>query len=628
MPCSTLEEAAFFEARAQQSCTFLLTLVYAFLFPNHCRVLRKLPSRIKTTVCTEHSGFQKCCSSCSFKSARTKPRSRAVTKLATLARLGRTSKIFSDPALDVLWSFQDTIFNVIKCMPPAVWSYNWTLRRPIMQSDWDRALRYIYRVRYFSCSPFSFPACVYPTGLFETLRLSLPAPHLFPQLRRLRWMFYTHTFLPPAPFLFTPTLTDISLGAFRTITQLSLLPALAVKCPLLTHVQIIQDVVPGIDPSRIISSFICGLDHVESLKVARLDQKAHDHLSALPRLKTLILTTPDIDASTTPPHFSRTFEPRFTSLCHFTLSSTTSQSILALIPSLSHSPLESLALRDIHPSPDASSVRQIFAALKKWFPRTTLRCINVASEAHLTEAGHGQPEPPAITIKTFRPLFHFTHLTSVKLRPPTGIDVADEDVLALAEAWPQLEHLFLRTRSAAHPPRATLRSLLHLAEHCAKLATLQLIVDASTVPPIERSEHKARILHYALRHWTVGAPSLISSPIQVARFLSGIFPALDGISVYGDDYDEDDDGSDTDMQSWDEVGTALPICHEMREEERFWIRQSQGALIGYSKECIQSARKTQQREWERSLEGSTSGYQIRHLSVEAEGSPQQGLKGS
>ncbi|KAJ7045267.1 hypothetical protein C8F04DRAFT_1174231 [Mycena alexandri] len=456
-----------------------------------------------------------------------------------LARLGRTCKILSDPALDVLWSFQDTIFNVVKCMPPAIWSHNGTLPRPILQSDWDRALRYTYRVR---------------PGHFETLRLSLPAPHLFPQLRRLRWIFFADHFLSLAPFLFTPTLTDISLGTFKTITQLSLLPALTVKCPLLTHVEIHQGVGPDIDPSPVISSFICGLDHVVSLEVARLDQKAHDHLSGLPRLKTLILTTPKIDASTTPPHIARTLSPD-SHPC--TISRSTPQPRNP--SSLSSRPYP---IPHWNHLPSATSTR----------PPTP------RPEAHVTEAGHGQPEPPAVTIKTFRPLFHFTNLTSVELRPPTGIDVADEDVLALAEAWPHLEHLFLRTRSAAHPPRATLRSLLHLAEHCGKLATLELIVDASTVPAIERSEHKARILHYALRHWTVGAPSLISSPIQVARFLSGIFPALDSISVYSDNYDEDDDGSDTDMHScWDEVGTVLPICHEMREEERFWIHQGQGA---------------------------------------------------
>ncbi|KAJ7020110.1 hypothetical protein C8F04DRAFT_1197069 [Mycena alexandri] len=162
----------------------------------------------------------------------------------------------------------------------------------------------------------------------------------------------------------------------------------------------------------------------------------------------------------------------------------------------------------------------------------------------------------AITIETLRLLFHFTNLTSVELRPPTGIDVTDEDVLAMAEAWPHLEDLLLRTRPTDHPPRATLHSLLHLAKHCAKLATLELIVDASTIPTIECNEDKTRLLQSALLDWTVGH-SLISSPIEVARFLSGIFPILNG-TWSSEDYD--DDGSDTEMQSyWGEV------CHSTWE---------------------------------------------------------------
>ncbi|KAJ7025982.1 hypothetical protein C8F04DRAFT_1268576 [Mycena alexandri] len=440
------------------------------------------------------------------------------------------------------------------------------LDQAILPSDWNRALRYICRVRCFICFSDS-PDLV---NVFEILRLTLPVPHLFPQLRCLRWISFPPTFLlgtpavalpppsslPPfislARFLFTPTLTNISLGTFTTIAELSL-PVLALKCPLLTHIEIHQDVGPGIDPSRVISSFICGLDHIKSLEVAHLDQKAHDHLLALPGLETLSLTAPNINASTTPPHLPPTSGPRFASLCDVTLNSTPSQSILAFIPSLSHSPLESFELHySLH---DASSVRQIFAALKEYLPRTTLRRICVVTRAHRMAGGH--PTVPAITIETLRLLFHFTNLTSVELRPPTGIDVTDEDVLAMAEAWPHLEDLLLRTRPTDHPPRATLHSLLHLAKHCAKLATLELIVDASTIPTIECNEDKTRLLQSALLDWTVGH-SLISSPIEVARFLSGIFPILNG-TWSSEDYD--DDGSDTEMQSyWGEIlGSGRPV---------------------------------------------------------------------
>ncbi|KAJ7035788.1 hypothetical protein C8F04DRAFT_1097364 [Mycena alexandri] len=67
---------------------------------------------------------------------RIKPSNRATTQLA-LARLARTCKTLSEPALDVLWTFQGTVFNVLKCLPRDLWPYNWTLRirRPILRRD-------------------------------------------------------------------------------------------------------------------------------------------------------------------------------------------------------------------------------------------------------------------------------------------------------------------------------------------------------------------------------------------------------------------------------------------------------------------------------------------------------------
>ncbi|KAJ7035789.1 hypothetical protein C8F04DRAFT_1341766, partial [Mycena alexandri] len=173
----------------------------------------------------------------------------------------------------------------------------------------------------------------------------------------------------------------------------------------------------------------------------------------------------------------------------------------------------------------------------------------------------------------FESLFHFTGLTSVELRPPTGIDLVDSDVLSMAEVWPHLAHLRFQARSRNQPPRATLTSLLYLAENCPKLQKLEMMVDASTVPAIERSEHQARVLQDAFVQWTVGR-SLISSALEVARFLSAIFPALNGIdsSVEYSDGEEDDEEEDAVARCmWEEVDILLPTCHEIREEERFWV---------------------------------------------------------
>ncbi|KAJ7732022.1 hypothetical protein B0H16DRAFT_1582554 [Mycena metata] len=108
-----------------------------------------------------------------------------------------------------------------------------------------------------------------------------------------------------------------------------------------------------------------------------------------------------------------------------------------------------------------------------------------------------------------------------------------------------LGRLSFRARSRNRPPRATLTSPLYLAEHCPKLQILEMMVDASTVPPIERSADPARVLQDALSEWTNGR-SLIASPLQVARFLSAIFPALEDINYEA----EHSDGEDGNEEAW------------------------------------------------------------------------------
>ncbi|KAJ7742260.1 hypothetical protein B0H16DRAFT_1563603, partial [Mycena metata] len=98
---------------------------------------------------------------------------------------------------------------------------------------------------------------------------------------------------------------------------------------------------------------------------------------------------------------------------------------------------------------------------------------------------------------------------------------------------------------------ATLRdapSLLHLAEHCPKLQILEMMVDASTVPPIERSADRARVLQDALSEWTIGL-SLLASPLQFARFLSAIFPELED-NNYEAEHSDDEDGNEEAWSMW------------------------------------------------------------------------------
>ncbi|KAJ7732016.1 hypothetical protein B0H16DRAFT_1582520, partial [Mycena metata] len=108
-------------------------------------------------------------------------------------------------------------------------------------------------------------------------------------------------------------------------------------------------------------------------------------------------------------------------------------------------------------------------------------------------------------------------------------------------AWPHLGRLSFRARSRKQPPRATLTNLLHLAEHCPKLQTLEMMVDASTVPPIERSADRAE--------WTIGL-SLIASAIRALL--------LEDIN-YEAEHSDDEDGNEEAWSMWEdvEIGGAI-----------------------------------------------------------------------
>ncbi|KAJ7617652.1 hypothetical protein DFH06DRAFT_1483481 [Mycena polygramma] len=485
-----------------------------------------------------------------------------------LASLAKTCTTLSVPALDALWCFQESILNVLDCMPDGLWTKDRTLLRPILRADWDRPLLYMYRVRILSCYAGSRPWTPNISLVFEMLHTSLPTTQLFPDLRRLRWVFDgADSPLSHIPILLAPGITNITLGSVFSISHLTLLPTIAIKCPSLTHVEFFHAPYhPETGQSQAVASFICGSKRLQSLEVYHLDQPAFDHLAHLPDLRTVTLWMPRF----TQPDFlsGRNIEkPAYTALRELKLQTAPSQSVLAFIASLCHSPLESLDI-EITPPPDATSLKQIHVALKRYLPSASLTKLCITSDPIYP------PEiaPPALTMEVILHLFHFTNLTFVYLRPPSGIFFDDDAVLSMAEAWPRLRHLSLL---ASRPPRgATLRSLLFLAQRCPELEWLAMPVNALDVPKIDTALSGARVLQHALTAWLV-ADSLIdaTSPLPVARFLSGLFPKLTRIDSSVEEWLEDEDFDEEMAYYWDEVAGHLQVCHEMRGEERFWAKQ-------------------------------------------------------
>ncbi|KAJ7734277.1 hypothetical protein B0H16DRAFT_1731882 [Mycena metata] len=118
--------------------------------------------------------------------------------------------------------------------------------------------------------------------------------------------------------------------------------------------------------------------------------------------------------------------------------------------------------------------------------------------------------------------------------------------------------------SNVHPLRTTLLSLFHFAQHCPQLETVEMSLDASAVPEV--GNRYTRVLQYSFIQWEV-ADSPITSALSIARFLSGLFPEL--FEIYTKMHDVKAAGGY--VAQWAEVVEMLPICHEMRGEERHWV---------------------------------------------------------
>ncbi|KAJ6556590.1 hypothetical protein DFH09DRAFT_1084678 [Mycena vulgaris] len=449
--------------------------------------------------------------------------------------------IFLNPALNLLWSHQTTIVNLLRCMPSDLWdilegedefdALEITLQRPMTSTDWDRASFYRHRVK-----AFYMDHTIYDADFLETLSLCLPGESIFPKLKMLFWMVVPfHEFHHVRVFL-TPWITEIHLGSIATISNLSILSILAVKCPSLTKVTIRVDQVQD-SALPMISTFVRGLLYIQSLNVPGVDEAALVHLSQLPDLRSLEVHYPYKQEESSHPGRSLDF-PALTAFAAPTMTSATD-----LVAALSNHPLTSLTIRSNLDCPTHIVARQFYSALAKHCSHSSLRRLTMYG-GFLISTDDAMPTPQQISSYSvgrdvLHPLFAFTNLVNVTLIHPVGFDLDDGTVVAMARAWPCLEILGLRARPFRHVrPRVTLDGISAFAKHCRSLRVLAITFDATIVPKLRDNMKKTK--QAALVSFDVGNSPIGKKTRRVAKFLVAIFPQLMEIdTLYGDMLNED-----------------------------------------------------------------------------------------
>ncbi|KAJ6580564.1 hypothetical protein DFH09DRAFT_295115 [Mycena vulgaris] len=494
-----------------------------------------------------------------------------------LAALARTSMIFHDTALDALWRHQDTILNLIKCMPADLWESVDTdirrrqfrrrqilrLARPIIPSDWHRFLMYCDRVRSLTCvDAYPHPNL---SAVFDVIHLHLPRDYLCPNVQKLAW---GQDGPPQIDRFLGPHISSIDLRACTTNAQESLLPTLARRYPALSAVTLGNPFETA--PLPHVSTFVRALSHVKLLDVSTLDVAALDHIGQLPTLETLNFA---LHASTSFPSISN--GTMFSRLCSTNVHLRQGQInvLSAFVRTWAQPPLHTMEA-SIDSSPTVDDIEGFYRALIGHCPHESLEVLKLG----IDDAAEPTVIRPAFVHAAylFRHLFCFTNLAVLSIRIAGGYELDDATVYDMARAWPHIEEIYLQA-DVYSPRKGTLRGLAALAEHCPNLHTLELCLDASTIPELIIPPGH-RLLQGSLVSLDMSY-SPISDAFSVARFLSSIFVNLKEVVA---DYDYREEAGPALVlardysQRWTQVGTMLPGLGEVREEE--WNRGNSWAM--------------------------------------------------
>ncbi|KAJ7789930.1 hypothetical protein B0H14DRAFT_2941984 [Mycena olivaceomarginata] len=466
---------------------------------------------------------------------------------ATLSALARTSSVFHNPALDLLWHSQDTLENFFRCLPPDLVAFDEDnagtgqkrkvvvrLLRPIVSSDWDRSRLYAHRARQLFWHSDSLSL----SQIFPELSISLPDDVLFPNLRALEWWVLPEDDFHHINLFLARTLTKISIRPSSAF-QLSVLSTLPRRCPALETLEIRGDFPPPASDCFLLAQ----LPHLKSLNISVDDIATVEVIGKLQNLTDLTLRYLLEHLSS-----SVIYTSRFSNVRQIYLDFAPPKAATEFFKMCMDASLTSVTV-DFDSRPTTSELNQLCASLESCrhshLSLTSLFLVYLYSDVVRNIASY------AVDSATFRILFCFKNLTEVYINA-VSFDLDDAVLLEMARSWPQLESLNLKLHTPPQPNHVTLHSLRSLARHCPDLRKLSMTFDASVIPLPDTSG--AHILQTSL---TTIEPhcSPILDPFQVARFISGIFP-------------HDNNGTA------EEVKSHIPTIMAIREEGRMWAQSA------------------------------------------------------
>ncbi|EED81621.1 predicted protein [Postia placenta Mad-698-R] len=492
--------------------------------------------------------------------------------------------MLSGASLDLLWSAQLGLANLVKCMPSdlweeKVWRYPWSvpgcndrvesdlrlmIRRPMLPGDWTRFHFYAQRVRKLTLDNNWKAEGHLSNEDLMLLGLFAPSSPLLPNLRKLE----TKRCSSPVPLeLFLklpgPKLTHLEMVVSDSdkVTN-SVLTHLPTLVPNLRVLELYQHKTPSkarLDPRECFSfpsGALRGLKHLEKLAMfveSPLSHQAFVELSSLPQLSSLEW---DVEAN-----IDQFVMPFRGSEAHGT------PSALENIRTWSYYITSSLGLLKAKKWPKLENI-QLTAAEAGCEDLTTI-CQTIRDQCSVSTLKHVsiqfEKEESADNVPgvSLQPLYAFHGLESLTIDSEYNIELQDADLEEMALAWPGLQDLAFvhdEADSWVFTPAATLGGLVHLVKYCPNLRHIVLDVNASRTEISPGAKPGGGWCNTMLTEIGLGPSSIAGDPHKIAKYLSDLFPNLESI-----DCDAEDPRH---RAAWEEAERHLPAFAATRTAQR------------------------------------------------------------
>ncbi|KAH0839561.1 hypothetical protein J3R83DRAFT_450 [Lanmaoa asiatica] len=411
--------------------------------------------------------------------------------LPALAAIARTCRSFQRQVEEVLWYKLPNISALYNILPPQVRSKEtrgWSLsRRMFSGSDWTRFMERASRVRVLAENTSSGGQYERFSVIFLAMAALRDPPLLTPNLRKLEWQT-NHPSLSPAINLFiSPSLLSLEIDAKVFINHVIHVP-LGDTCPKLEHLKITGH---GSSARSTISSVLRSLHCLKTVACSTLDHDAFVHLAQLKNLSYLAV------------------DMRWSFLNLEALRDRLRPGSFHSLQTLHWKDYSLESLEDIFLMPDVSP-SSVYLEIESFCTSSSLRMFLYS---FATKFPHTRD---------------FSLIHDIEANRRFGLQVgapgrSHQLDMTIASALPELEQLDLGTDATEPtPPSITFDGLLSLLQHCPKLQSLGLCIDAEDM----LSFWDTTVRHDHVTHLRLEGSILGPRRAEVDEMLRRVLPGL------------------------------------------------------------------------------------------------------